>query len=288
MKSKTFHLVILIPILSWYMIFMFWPIANAIRTSFFEWNTLQVSESIFIGLRNYTELFGDRVFQTSFINTLLYVVFKTGISIPLAIMIALLLIKVEYGRKAFIFLIFLPNICAIAAISILFRWLYQPTFGLFNNIIKAVGLPPMGFLNDPNQALFSVIATDIWQGLGYQVIILLAGLLEIPDTFTEAATIDGARSDQTFFRIKLPLLGNVLLFVVVTTLITAFQVFDRIAVMTEGEPGKSTYVMAYFIYRQGLYHYRAGYATAAALILFFMVMVVTIIQFKLLKPKWEY
>ena len=288
MKTKYFAWAILAPIIGWYMLFMFWPVLNAVRTSFFEWNTLNPSTSTFIGLRNYPELFGDGYFLTSLKNTLLYVLLKPGLSIPIALLVALLLLKLDKGRNGFVFIIFLPHVCAIVAMSVLFKWLYQPTFGLFNHILKALSLPPQGFLNDPKQAIFSIIAMDIWQGLGYQVIILLAGLMEIPDALTEAATIDGANARQVFFKVTLPLLGSVMLFVVVTTLIGAFQVFDRVAVMTRGEPGKSTYVLAYFIYRYGLYHYRAGYATAAAMVMFVMVMVITLVQFKLLRPKWEY
>ncbi|MGQ9629549.1 MAG: carbohydrate ABC transporter permease [bacterium] len=288
MKSKYFPWMILVPILLWYLLFVFWPVVNSVRTSFYEWNTIDPEQSPMVGWRNYGELFGDSTFIVSLKNTFIYVAMKTLLSIPISLAIAVLLMKIGRGRDGFVFVIFLPAVCAVAAMSVLFMWLYQPTFGLFNAILKALRLPPQGFLSNPRQAIFAIAATDIWQGLGYQVIIFLAGLMEIPDVFTEAAVIDGANSWQVFWRVTLPLLGNVMLFVVVTTLIGAFQVFDRVAVMTGGGPGKSSYVIAYFIYRYGIFHMRVGYATAAAMVMFIIIMIITVIQIRILRPQWEY
>ncbi len=288
MKKNYFPLLVIAPIIGWYLLFSLWPVINAVRTSFYEWNTIDPANSPFVGWRNYKELIGDPAFRTSFRNTFIYVILRTGIGIPLALAIAVLLSQIVKGRNAFIFIIFIPAVCAVAAMSVLFKWLYQPTFGLFNAILKALRLPPQGFLSDSKQVIYWIVATDIWQGLGYGVILFMAGIMEIPDVFKEAAKIDGASSWQVFWRITLPLLSNVTLFVVVTTLIGAFQVFDRIAVMTEGGPGKSSYVVAYFIYRYGIFHMRVSYATAAAIIMFLVILVFTVFQIKILRPKWEY
>jgi len=191
-------------------------------------------------------------------------------------------------RNVYMGIIFLPAICAVAAMSVLFAWIFQPTFGLLNAILKMLHLPPQGFLSDPKQALICIVATDIWQGLGYGTIIFLAGLMEVPDMFIEAAKIDGATSWQTFWKVTLPLLNNVTLFLLVITLISSFQVFDRIAVMTSGGPGKSTYVMAYFIYRYGIFHMRVGYASAAAIIMFLIIISFTLLQLRIFKTRWEY
>ncbi|NPV52417.1 MAG: sugar ABC transporter permease [Firmicutes bacterium] len=289
MRSRSFPFLILVPIACWYVVFLVWPVINSFRTSFYEWNVIDPSFSPFIGLRNYIKLLNDYVFIKSFWNTIIYVFFKTAIGVPLSLAVAVLLMRLKRGRDLHLFFIFLPAVCAVAAMSVLFRWLYQPTFGLFNTILKMLGLPPQGFLSDPAQAIYAIVATDIWQGLGYGTVIFLAGLMDIPVDFEEAAKIDGATGWQSFFKVTLPLLGNVTLFVVVTTLIGAFQVFDRIAVMTnQGGPGTSSYVIAYFIYRYGIFHMRVGYATAAAVIMFFMIIGLTLLQMRALKPQWRY
>jgi multiple sugar transport system permease protein len=159
--------------------------------------------------------------------------------------------------------------------------------GGFTGILRLLHIPDQGFLNSPQQAIYCIVATDIWQGLGYQVMIFLAGLMEVPETYLEAATIDGARPRQIVFRIMIPLLGNVMAFVVVTTLIGAFQVFDRVLVMTRGGPGNNSYVLSFFIYRYALYYYRAGYASAAAIVMFLVTIVISIAQLKIIRPKWR-
>jgi multiple sugar transport system permease protein len=264
-------------------------VAKSAQASLYEWNTLKPSESYFVGFGNYTELFSDPTFRISMINTFQFVFLKTVISIPLGLGIALLLYKIHdnVSRHAFLLIIFMPHVCSIAAMSILFKWMYQPMFGWFNIILQALHLPQQGFLNSPKQAIYAIIATDIWHGIGYQVIILLAGLMEIPDTYIEAATIDGAKPWQILFRVRIPLLANVLAFVLVTTLIGAFQVFDRVLVMTEGQPGNSSYVLSFFIFRYAIYYWRAGYASAAAIIMFVIVLVFSYFQLRIIRPKWR-
>jgi multiple sugar transport system permease protein len=289
MKSKYFPAVILIPILLWFALFLFWPVVKSAQASLYEWNTLKPSESKYIGASNYLELTQDQTFLIGMKNTLLYVLLKVGVSVPLGLLVALLLYRIQHNRarNAFLLVIFMPYVCSVAAMSVLFKWLYQPMFGGFTTLLRMVHIPDQGFLNSPQQAIYCIVATDIWQGLGYQVMILLAGLMEIPDTYVEAATIDGAKPRQVVFRIMVPLLVNVLAFVLVTTLIGAFQVFDRVLVMTKGGPGNNSYVLSYFIYRYALYYYRAGYASAVAIIMFLMTIVISIAQIRILRPKWK-
>jgi multiple sugar transport system permease protein len=288
-KSKYFPAVVLIPILVWFGLFIFYPVAKSAQASFYEWNTLKPSESHYVGAGNYLELLKDQTFHISLKNTFLYVLLKLGISVPLGLVIALLLYRIRSNRSrnAFLMVIFMPYVCSVAAMSVLFKWLYQPMIGGFTTILRMLHVPDQGFLNSPQQAIYCIVATDIWQGLGYQVIILLAGLMEVPETYIEAATIDGARPRQVVFRIMIPLLGNVMAFIIVTTLIGAFQVFDRVLVMTRGGPGNNSYVLSYFIYRYALYYYRAGYGSAAAIVMFFMIILISIAQLRIIRPRWK-
>lgn len=245
--------------------------------------------SSFVWLSNYKELFGDRNFIYSLKNTLVFVAVRVIIGIPLGLLVALLLERISRFRNLSLALIFAPYACSITAMTILFRLLFQPRFGLINSFLGYVGLPPQRFYQDPSQAIYVFASVDIWQAMGYTVILYLAGLLEIPKEFTEAAQIDGASGWQIFRRIKLPLLSNVTLFVFVTTFIFAFQVFERMAVMTGmGQARPSQFVMAFFVYRYAIHHMRMGYACAASIIMFFIIFGFTLLELKFLRRKWEY
>jgi len=286
-KTKYFPIVVLLPIVCWYALFFIWPLINSIRIGFYEWNILDPSGSPFVGLSNYRELFRDDVFITSLINTLKFVFFRIIIGIPLGLAVALLILNLKL-RNLYLGVIFSPYTCSVSAISILFIWLFQPTFGLINFLLKWIGLPPQGFLSASNQAIYVITAVDIWQSLGYTVVLYIAGLMEIPTEFLEAAQLDGANSWLIFRRITLPLLSNVTLFILVTTMIGAFQIFDRVAVMTSGGPGTSSYVLSYFIYRYAIFHMRLSYACAAAIIMFLIILIISIFQIRIFRRSWEY
>ena len=286
-KTKYFPLIVLIPIVCWYVLFFIWPLINSVRIGFYEWNILDPSGSPFVGLNNYKELFRDDVFITSLINTLKFVFFRIIIGVSLGLAVALLILNLRV-KNLYLGIIFSPYTCSVSAISILFIWLFQPTFGLINFLLKGIGLPPQGFLSDPNQAIYVMTAIDIWQSLGYTVVLYVAGLTEIPTEFLEAAQLDGANSWQIFRRITLPLLSNVTLFILVTTMIGAFQIFDRVAVMTSGGPGTSSYVLSYFIYRYAIFHMRLSYACTAAIIMFLIIFLISIFQIRIFRRSWEY
>jgi len=160
-----------------------------------------------------------------------------------------------------------------------------------NKILTSVGLPPQSLLSSPGQTILAASLVDIWQSLGYSAVLFLAGLLEIPRDLSEAARIDGANEWQVFFKVKLPLLANVSLFVLVTTLIGAFQVFERVAMLAApsvNDVRPSNYVMSFFIYRYAVHHMRLGYACAAAIVMFAIIFVFTLLQLKTLRRRWEY
>lgn len=278
--------------LAWYAVFVFYPVLLALWMSLHAWVVENPRASPFIGLKNYTDLLFEPTsrFPNAARNTLVYVVLRTGVLVPLCLALALLVNQFKRSQRFYIFAIFLPSLVSAAAVGVLFRAIYQPTFGLINPILLTLGLPRMGFLNNPDQALYSVIAVDIWQSLGFGTMIYLAGILNIPEVFLEAAKIDGANRWQLFWKVTLPLLGHTTLFVAVVTLIHSFQVFDLILAMTNppGGPGYSTYTLSFLIYNEALQRSRMGTAAAIATIMFIVIMIFTLIQIRWLRPKWEY
>ena len=286
-----FPWIVLIPILTWYGIFVFYPALKDIFMSFYLWNITDPSQSKFVGLRHYLDFRNDARFIISFKNTWIYVILKTALSIPISLITALFLVKISKGRNILLFCLLLPYFMSAAAMGILWRWLYQPSFGLFNNFLKALSLPPQKFLNSPHQALYSIIMVDIWRSVGFGTVIFQAARLNIPEIYYEAARIDGANHWKLFRCITLPLLGNTSLFMLIITVIGAFQVFDIAMVMTIpelGGPGRSTYILSLLVYNQGINRVRMGYAAAVAMVMFIIMIILTVFQFRILRRRWAY
>jgi len=295
--TRYFPWFVLLPALVWFVLFVAYPFLYSLVSSFFLWFVQNPSASKFVGLKNYIDLFHDPRFVTAVRNTFLYAGLKTGLVVFLGIMLAKTLFAVKFGGRIYMFSIFLPSLCSAVAIGLFFTYLYQPQFGLFNILLKQIGIPRQGFLNSPQQAIYCVIFTEIWQALGFSTLIFLTGLNTIPEVFYEAAQIDGASAFLAFWKVIFPLARRVFLFITAVTAISAFQAFDLIFVMTlsgggtggaSGGPGYSSYTMALQVYNDGMIRSQTGMASAVALILFIIVGVLTILQLKVLKPEWEY
>lgn len=297
-RSKIFPLVVLVPILLLVCVFVLYPLGYSIYSSFFLWRPESPSQSIFIGMGNYIKLFTDDPrFMISLKNTAIYVSIKTIIVVFVGIGIALILNKVHRLQKVYIFFIFLPFLCLPAAIGVLFKYFYQPTFGIINQLLNSVGLPSQSFLSSSTQALYSVIAVDIWQTLGFSTLIFFTGLINMSKVYVEAAEIDGAGPVRVFFNITFPLLRHTFIFISIYTMILAFQAFDFVYVMTStgggaggsaGGPGNSTFVLSFLIYNEGMLRVQLDRAGAVGFILFIIILTLTILQYWVLKPKWEY
>ncbi len=298
-KGKyLFPLLVILPLLAWYILFMYYPAGYSIWASLHLWVADNPAKSTWVGLKNYLDLFTiDPRFQKSLVNTFIYVLTKTAIVIPVGMIIALLFERLWRGTKLYIFAVFLPALCSATAVGILFTYLFQPSFGLFNAALRAVHLPTQPFLTDARQAIFCVIATDAWQYVGFTTLIFYTGLMNIPYHFVEAARVDGASPWRTFFAVKLPIMGHTLAFLVVYTVINAFQFFDFVFVMTQsgggtggasGGPGYSSSVLSLMVYNEGMLRPNIDKATAVATIIFVIVLVLTIVQYRILRPKWEY
>jgi ABC-type sugar transport system permease subunit len=293
-----FPIAVLLPISAWYVIFLYYPTIYSLWASLHLWVAENPSKSTFIGLQNYVALFTtDPRFQKALVNTFLYVAVKVAIVVPIGMIVALLLEKLRHGTKVYVFAIFLPALCSATAIGILFNYLYQPSFGLFNAILKRLSLPSQPFLSSAAQAIYCVIFTDSWQYLGFTTLIFYTGLVSLPEVFGEAAKVDGAGPLRTFFQVRLPILGHTVMFITVYTIINAFQSFDFIFVMTStgggtggasGGPGFSSYVLSLQVYIDGMLRMHIDTSTTIATVLLGIVLALTLVQLRLLRPKWEY
>jgi multiple sugar transport system permease protein len=258
------------------------PIVIAFVLSFFDWNGF--SAPVFTGFQNFKAVFTDPDTGIAIKNTLVYSVIYVPCSIVLSLGLAMLLNK-AWGKMFYRAVFFLPQIVTSVGIAVVWSWIYQPQFGILNMILRLFGIEGKEWLRDPSTAMGAVIVMSIWWGLGYNIVLFLAGLQNVPRTYVEAAKIDGANERQVFFNITVPLISPTTLLVTITTMINAFQVFDQMFLLTSGGPAKKTYTMAIHIYQTAFKSYELGKASTAALILFFVVVAVSVIQFKL-SDKW--
>ena len=267
-------------------VFIFIPVIVAFFISFQKWNLL--SSMHFVGFANYAKMFTSSHFWNSVIVSLLYVLGTVPVSIGLALIIAIMLNQGIHGISFFRIMIYLPVITSMAAAAIVFQYLFEPNIGLFNDFLSIFGFPPLQWLNDRHQALIAVIIVGIWKRVGYNAIILLAGLQSIPRYYYEAAMIDGASRFQMVRSITIPLLSSVTFFVTVMQIIASLKVFTSIIVMTEGGPARGTDVLPYYLYKNAFQYHKMGYASAVAIFLFTIIFIFTLFQFKFGEKKVHY
>lgn len=243
----------------------------------------------FIGIDNYRELAGERVFWKSLGNTLAYV----GVVVPGAVALGLgAALLIESGRswRAFYRAVyFVPVMATLIAMAIAWEFMLHPQFGLINLTMKAVGLTPQNWLNEPSLALWVLATIGIWQGFGFNMVLFMAGLVSIPRHLYEAAEMDGARTAwDRFCLITWPMLGPVTMFVVVISAIRSFQVFDTVHALTKGGPVKATEVLLYTMYAEGFEFLRSGYAAAVTVVFLVFVLILTAIKARLLDRRVHY
>ena len=287
-RLKRIPYIFMSPIIIWFAIFLIFPLIFALYLSFHKWSIISPNRP-FVGLGNYIGLFSDNLFWVSLKNSFLYVGMGMPAGLVIALALALLVRSITRFKGLFRTIYFVPVVTSLVACSIVWRWLYQPTFGLFNQLLSYMHIAPQQWLNSPSQALFSLVLFAVWKGVGYWMIIFLAGLEGIPDVYYEAAKIDGASKRQTFFHITLPLLKPTITFATVVCAIGAFQVFAQPYLMTSaggrppGGPADSTRVLVLRIYNLGFRLLRMGYASSMAFVLFAIILFLSLIQLKLLK-----
>ncbi len=263
------------------------PFLFTLWVSLHDWNMLTpVAEMPYRGLDNYRYLlFDDPLFRTTFKNTVVFAVGNVGISVVLALAVALLLNGPVRFRAFWRAAFFLPYVTSAVAVSIVWANLYHPSYGLLNGLLDLAGLPPQRFLSSLGQAMPSVIAVAVWHGVGYYMIIFLAGLQAIPSDVSEAAKLDGAGPWRLFWTITLPLLRPTLLFVTVVNTLSSLTVFDLAYILTGGGPVNATNTVVLYMYDTAFNFLRMGRATAMAVLLFLVIFAVTLVQLRLLREK---
>jgi ABC-type sugar transport system permease subunit len=255
--------------------------------SFTEYSIL--SDPAFVGLKHYRNLVADPVFRAAISNTVYFVAVVVPGIVLSALGLALLVNRPLKGISVFRLAFFSPVLISMVIVGLIWQWVYNPVYGLANALMSLVGLPQQEWLGDPTLALPSIMVTSIWRMAGYYMIIFLAGLKDIPKTQYEAARIDGANSLQMLTRITVPLLRPAMFFVTVTAVIFSFKIFTQVYVMTSnpmtggvnvGGPLHSTTVLGLYIYQHAFVHYQMGYASAAAFVLFAIVLALSIFQYR--------
>ena len=262
------------------------PIFQTLYLSFFKSGAFGKG-NIFVGLGNYQKLIADGQVWYAVRNTLVYTAAVVPVTIALALLLAVLLNGKIKGKGMYRTIYFIPMVAAPAAVTMVWKWLYNRDYGLINHFLQSVGLDKVDWINDPHVAMISIIVIGIWSTLGYSMVLLLAGLQEIPRDYYEASNIDGASPLCQFLNITLPLVSPTLFFVLVTSIITAMQVFDVIYMMIDvASPAyNSTVSLVYLFYNNSFKYSNKGYGSAIVMLLLVIIMIITVIQNKLQK-KW--
>jgi len=280
----------LLPSLVIFVVFTFYPAIFSIVTSSMRWNLPY--KAVFVGLQNYQNLFAGPVTGPVFWKAVLATLyFSLGVPINLSIsfLLALLLNRRLPGVGLFRTAFFLPTITSTAAISVVWMWLYHPAdYGLFNTLLLNLGLPIQRWLRDPALAMPCLILMGVWHGMGYNIIIFLAGLQNIPRELYEAADIDGAGGLAKLRWITWPLLSPTTFYILVIGIINSLRAFTEIDMMTEGGPLSVTTTLAYYLYQVAFQFFRLGEASAVAVILFVVLLILTLVQFRLVERRVHY
>ncbi len=283
-KNGLWIAVFLGPNLLFFLAFTIIPVIWAAVMSFTEWNIIGTPH--WVGLQNYREIFTeDPTFWKVIKNTFVFMIFNVPISIVLAFLSALLLNRDIPGKRIYRGIFFLPVISSSVVVAVVWKWMLVPDFGLVNFILSLFCVRGPNWLTDARYAMPSIIAVSVWKSLGFNMMLFLAGLQGISDTYYEAFRMDSENWFQKTIHVTLPLLAPTTFFITTMSIINSFQVFDIVKMMTDGAPGRETSVLVHYLYQNGFKYFRMGYASALAYVLFFIVLVVTLLQFRVNNQK---
>jgi len=264
------------------------PAVAVALLSFTDWNFGE-PEIAWSGLANYAELWGDRVFWISLRNTLIYVGISVPMTVGLGLLAAIAIEGVTRGRGFYRAAYFVPVASTLLAMALVWEFMFHPTVGFVNQALRAFGLPTTDWLQNPDTALFALAVIGVWQNLGLAMVLFMAGLKAIPRDMYEALAMDGADGAwERFRRVTWPLLGPALVFVVAITAIRSFQVFDTVAVLTEGGPSKATEVLLYTMVQNGFTFLRSAYGAAITVIFLIFTLALTLAQTIILDRRAHY
>lgn len=264
------------------------PLFFSLYLSFTEWNLVGGLEAInFIGLDNFKYLFEDPVFLKSLKNNLIFSVVYVPLSIGIALIISVLISSSVYFKGFFKVAFFIPYISTMVAVAAVFSVLFHPSLGMINNVLMSLGIEnPPGWLGSTDTALWAVIIISVWHVVGYNVVIYIAGMTGISKEMYESAQIDGANKFKQFLHITVPMLGPTTFFLIITSIVNSFKVFDLVAFLTEGGPNNATNVLVYYIYEEGFQNFRMGYASTLSWVLFLIVAAITLVTGRMQKDQF--
>ncbi len=267
--------------------FILFPVLFSFYLSFHKWNMFS-QERAFVGLENYTRVLQSAEFWSVLKNTAVYTLGTVPLNMVFALLVAYFLHKKVFGKKFLRTAFFTPVIISAVAAAVIWRWIYEPNFGLLNYFLSWFGLPSVNWLNDPTAAMSALIIMGVWKTFGVNMVLFAAGLEAIPQHYYEAAEIDGAGKWSKFWNITLPLLSPTTFFIVVMSIIGSFQVFDIVYVLTSGGPLGTTKVLVFYLYEQAFKFFEMGYASAVAYLLFALIFILTLLQIRFLQRRVHY
>lgn len=292
--QRLFVAATLVPVCLGLIVFWIYPLLNGLWGSLTDWRAFQTDRS-FVGLDNYRTLWRDDVFRTSMKNTAVFVLMYLPLNIAFGLLLALGVENSGRLRVLFRTVYFMPVVASTIATALMFKWLYQPTLGLFNQILNQLGLDGLSFLSSTSQALPSIVAYAVWKNIGLTMVLFMAGLNGIDRSFYEAAKVDGAGRARVFFGMTLPLLRPTMVFVAISGFIETVQIFDPVYILSSvgansmpGGPANSTMVAAIYQWKIAFDQQNLGAGMAVGMVLFVAILTVTLTQARFLRQVWEY
>jgi ABC-type sugar transport system permease subunit len=283
-----FGAITLIPILIWYAIFIFWSVIQAFHLSLIYYRIVDPSRSRFLGLDNFRALFNDPLFPTALKNSFAWGILGIVIGIPLALAISLCLVNVRRGRTLYQTVIFIPVVLSLISVVLLIKIVFDPEIGPVNQVLSALHLPTSKWLNSSETALPTSVVVGIWKGIGVTIVILTAGLLNIPTELNDAARVDGAGPFGRFWHVTMPLLQPTLNLILILGVINGLQEFTLPQTLTQGGPSNATYLLNIYIYNLAFATLQFGQAAAAAIVEFAITLGLTLITLRLTRVNWSY
>lgn len=268
------------------MVFYLYPIARNFYLSFFKWDLINPME--YVGLENFRALMESSAFSRILQNTLVYMFCSVGITVVIALFLAVWLNKDTKMYALVQGFIFTPHIISLVSVSFIWMWLFNERYGLLNYLLSKVGIEAVRWLTSKEMAMPSIILVAVWKQVGYDTLILIGGLQAIPVQLYEAASLESNRAFPVFRHVTLPLLSPTLFFVLIMNLINAAKAFDAISIMTQGGPVNATNTLVYYIYQRAFSYMQIGRASAGGVVLFLILMVLTIFYFVLLNKRVHY
>ena len=277
----------LVPAIVEFVAFVFYPLANSIKLSLYQTDLFGKGQ-VFVGVQQYKDIFASGDFGRSLKITFLYALYTVIPGIVISLLLALMANWRLAGIRVYRMIFSSPIVVAVASASIIWAMIFSPAQGMLRYILSLFGRPPVNWLADPKWALLSVSMVAVWRGLGFNTILLLSGIQSVSEELYESAKLDGAGPWTMFWKMTLPMISPVLMFLLVVSTINALQSFGEINILTQGGPAGSTKVVVYSIYREAFFNYNFGFAAAEAMVLFLIVLILTIIQFGLMERQVFY